>query len=784
MKVFIRYIRRNMLEKKGRLALLIFSIMLSCALMIVSLGLIDVIFDSFTAPLKKAACGKDICITSSTEEPFFKASDVNEKGIKDLEGELDMTGVIEDEDEMIYANLRGKEELNMDMIKGEFNSSKDKTCVISKRIADENSLEVGDYLEVIVAGSKERIKVSGIATTDGIFYNDNKNTFTVVVSYKYLDNLIGADGKYNMMTATFAKSAESKKERTDSLKEFNKANENVIASDIAYMDAGDTGMIQTVLYIMLGIVCVVCVLIIRGVFKLIITERIQTIGTFMSQGATKRKIQNMLLVESLLYALVSCVVGTLVGIGGIAILTRVLSPFAKYGIYNEVKINPVHILIGCVFAVILSLFSAWAPIRKVKKLQVKEVILNRVEVHEKTGILTRIITGIGIKLFKNKPTLFLSFNNIRSSKLLRNNMVLLAFSLAAVLSIVSASKSMTDVVVGAYNDMDYDYTITNIISSNAKDTTTDSIIKELKADKNVKNDSINPTYYGYGNLDEFELAVCGVNAQAFQKYIKNYIDFSKEPLKSDYEKFINSSDKEVVISTVGADKINKKVGDTVKISINEKTEEFKIAAIADFKLYNSGSMCLIDQSYIKEIFGIREASEITYDTVKANADTYKKYKKLAKNYGATLSSIEEDKQQNVENNAIVMKAFSVFAYIALGVAAIGIFNNITICFMQRKREFAVMTSVGMNKNMRRKLILAENTICALVSILVAVPLGKLFNQGIEVLLKSMGTPMDVYYDIRGILVYGLLVVGIVIVASLSALKKSKKMSVIAELKYE
>ena len=132
MKVFIRYIRRNMLEKKGRLALLIFSIMLSCALMIVSLGLIDVIFDSFTAPIKKAACGKDVCITSSTEEPFFKASDVNEKGIKDLEGELNMTGVIEDEDEMIYANLRGKEELNTDMIKGEFDSSKEGRCVISK----------------------------------------------------------------------------------------------------------------------------------------------------------------------------------------------------------------------------------------------------------------------------------------------------------------------------------------------------------------------------------------------------------------------------------------------------------------------------------------------------------------------------------------------------------------------------------------------------------------------------------------------------------------------------
>ena len=82
-----------------------------------------------------------------------------------------------------------------------------------------------------------------------------------------------------MMTAKFAESDLKKTERADRLKDFNKANKSVIASDIAYMDAGDTGMIQTVLYIMLGIVCVVCVLIIRGVFKLIITERMQTIFT-------------------------------------------------------------------------------------------------------------------------------------------------------------------------------------------------------------------------------------------------------------------------------------------------------------------------------------------------------------------------------------------------------------------------------------------------------------------------------------------------------------------------
>jgi Trk K+ transport system NAD-binding subunit len=98
----------------------------------------------------------------------------------------------------------------------------------------------------------------------------------------------------------------------------------------------------------------------------------------MSQGATKKKVQRMLLLEAFLYAVVGAIIGSVVGCGGLAILTRLISPYKKYGIYNEVHFNPVHIVIGCAFAVILSLYSAHAPIRKIKKLQVKEVILNRV----------------------------------------------------------------------------------------------------------------------------------------------------------------------------------------------------------------------------------------------------------------------------------------------------------------------------------------------------------------------------------------------------------------------
>ena len=784
MKVFIRYIRKNMLEKKGRLFLLIFSIMLSCALMIVSLGLIDVIIESERGPMEKAAAGKDIQIRSSSNEVFFRENDVNKEGIKNLEGELDMTAIVEDPEEMIYVGLRGKKSFKQEMIEGKFENSKDGDCVISKRIADEKKLKVGDKLEVVIQGEKTALKVKGITTTDGIYYNDEAGSFIAVVGYDYLNKLMKADNGYNVMSAAFAKKDLSKDERKDELKKFNDNNEKVIASDITGLGYGGDDLIQTILYVMLGIVCVVCILIIRGVFRLIIAERMQTIGTFMSQGATKSKIKRMLILEAFIYSVIGAIVGSGVGIGGLAIITRLASPHAKYGIYNPLKINPVHILIGCAFAVILSLYSAWKPIRKIKKLQVKEVILNRVELHERTGIIARFLTGIGTKIFRKNTTMFLAINNIRTSKLLRSNILLLTVSLAAILSIVSSSTSMTDVVTGAYDDMDYDYNIENIINSNAAKSTTDTIIDELKVDENVKPESISPMYGAFGSMDDEDLYVYGVNPAAYGKYLDSYVGFMSGSIKNDYKKFIDSKDRDVVISTAFANKLNKKKGDTVKITLNEKSFDFKIVAVADFKLYNSGFLCLINQDKIKDLYAVTEAGAITFEKTGYNSNMDGKFKKLAKKYGSTITTIDEDKQKNVENNAQMMMAFAAFAYIALGIAAIGIFNNITICFMQRKKEFAVMTSVGMNKSMRRNLILAENIICAIWSLIVAIPFAALFNTGIESLLKSMDTPMPVDFDYMAIPVYGGIVIAIVIVSSLSALKKSRNISVITELKYE
>ena len=226
---------------------------------------------------------------------------------------------------------------------------------------------------------------------------------------------MNANDGYTTILAEFEKDNLSDKQMRKELEKFNDNNTKVLASSLVNTDYGDTSQIQILLYIMLAIVCIISILIIRGVFKLIIAERMQTIGTFMSQGATKSKIKYLLILEAALYGCIGSVFGTGLGIGLLFIINRLISPNAKYGIYNPFHINPVHIVIGIIFATVLAIFSSSSAVRKIKKLQVKEVILNRVENHEKTGIITNLVTNFLCKIFKGNTTAFLAINNIKTS---------------------------------------------------------------------------------------------------------------------------------------------------------------------------------------------------------------------------------------------------------------------------------------------------------------------------------------------------------------------------------
>lgn len=373
-----------MTERKGRFILLLFSITVSTALFVFSLGAVDVILKGNEDTLKNAADGKEVGISSNTEDVFFSEKDFDAAGLTNFEGQLNAIGIINKDDEITYVYFAGKKDCSKYVQEGSMpEKSSEPVCAISDRTAKERGLKLGDTIEVAIGGENQVYKINAICAPSGSFYGDSKKEFTMVVPYDYMETIMNSGGRYNYMTAETSES--------DSVKaadNFNDTNERVKAISLTDLSSIKeiTRSAATTFYIMFAIVCIICCIIIHGAFKLIINERMTVIGTFMSQGATRKKIEHILLCESFLYSVFGAIFGVVLGTAILYVIARETSPLKEYGIYMSFSIDPKLIIIGIIFAVLMSVISAFLPARSVRKLPVKDVILDRMEVKQKKKI--------------------------------------------------------------------------------------------------------------------------------------------------------------------------------------------------------------------------------------------------------------------------------------------------------------------------------------------------------------------------------------------------------------
>ncbi len=826
MKVFLKYIFKNMTEKKGRFILLLFSITVSTALFVFSLGAVDVILKGNEDTLKNAADGKEVGISSNTEDIFFSEKDFDAAGFTNFEGQLNAIGIINKDDEITYVYFSGKKDCNKYVQEGSMpEKSSEPVCAISERTAKEHDLKLGSTIEVAIGGEKQAYKINAICVPNGSFYGDSKKEFTMVVPYDYMETIMNSGGRYNYMTAETSES--------DSVKaadNFNDANERVKAMSLTDLSSQKEITQSTVstFYIMFAIVCIICCIIIHGAFKLIINERMTVIGTFMSQGATRKKIEHILLCESFLYSVFGAIFGVALGAAILYIIARETSPLKEYGIYMSFSLDPKLIIIGIIFAVLMSVVSALLPARSVRKLPVKDVILNRMEDKPQKGSLCfilgialllfaivgavinedwitdlsmfftitafigmimllpkflKILSGIFAIIFRNNTSLFLAFNNVKASKLLRGNITLLVISFSAVLLIASVGKTMADAVVAAYEKMNYDYEINNIIDNNSDTSTTDIVIDKLNSMECIDKEFIVPIYDVMGLVDDKNVFITGADPLKYTK-LNEYLELSSDKYYKYFEELAASEDNSVIITDYIAESTGKGIGDSIEVNVDNKKLSLKIIGKYDGKLWNNGRSLFVNPETIKKELNIKEATSIAFNIVGEPDTVENEFKGVLSDFGATYLSNEDKVKAEKAKNQQLVTLLGIFVIIALIVASIGIFNNITISFQQRRKEFAVMSSVGMNANKRKGLVLAENMYCVVISIALSIPFTILVNKLMSKVLIVLHVPLSLIFDWSSVPIYSVLLATVIFIASLSTMKKSKKINVVQELKYE
>ncbi|MCB2293679.1 ABC transporter permease [Clostridium algoriphilum] len=831
MRIFFKYIAKCMLEKKARFCLLILAIAMSTGLLVTVSGTVKIAISSFEKPMTELFEGKEIIITSKGSEPFFKTKDIKEKGIKNISGEIDLSATTNG-DEINNVTIRGKEDKNINkdnLIEGDLSTFTGAKCIISQRTSEEKKLKINDELELFIAGESKKYKVAVISANEATFYNDKKTTYQIIVPYKYISKQYKVEGKYNYVTAN--KSLDGLKE---SVKKFNDNNTQFAAKEL--FDAASIekqiGSFTKVLYAMLVIVLFMSAIIIYGSFKLTITERLPVIGTFLSQGATNWTVEKILLLESIGYGIIGAIFGNIFGYGGLYLINYFISPLKDYGIIEKFSVNPLYFVIGAIFAIVFSCISAIVPIIKIRKLEVKEVILNNVNISMRIGwvkfiigttilvatifvnsidapwvnslssifILVSIIglvlmypkvidvvTNLLYKLFRGRSKVIIfSLNNLRTSKVLMGNITLIVISMLSIFMITSIGTSMKNIVTGAYQQMDFDVSVTGIkgVPGIQGVSVTDKLISKIKENKNVNKDSIQVFKFAMGSANKDTMIFLeGVDSKKYQKF-NGYLELDSDKYSEMYKKFDKSTDSEIIITDKIKRALNVNVGDKITIEVNDIKKNLKIIGTMDGKVYNNGTFILMKNDVMKKEFNVIEANQIAFKTTKSTENVKKELKTVVKDFGATATTRDEFQKQNLDQNQMIVNVLSIFSYLAIFIAALGVLNNITIGFLQRKGELAILNSVGMSDGARNGMLLWESVFSVVWSVVIAVPYSYL---GLSLLTKTMTAmemPMRIVLDIKSVPMYAVAALVLIVLGSLPIMLRSNKLSIINELKYE
>lgn len=126
----------------------------------------------------------------------------------------------------------------------------------------------------------------------------------------------------------------------------------------------------------------------------------------------------------------------------------------------------------------------------------------------------------------------------------------------------------------------------------------------------------------------------------------------------------------------------------------------------------------------------------------ASKDKVKPVKRTIESFGFPTTSIE-DKISQIDKIFLIAKIIlGGFGMIALLVASIGIFNTMTISFLERTHEIGVMKAIGANNNDVKRMFIAESAVIGLLGgilgVIVAYIGGILTNILVNFLARTFG----------------------------------------------
>ena len=566
----------------------------------------------------------------------------------------------------------------------------------------------------------------------------------------------------------------------------------------------------------MGMVLVSSVFVIRNGFAISITERLKQYGMLSSIGATKKQIKKSVYFEGFILGFIGIPLGILSGIFAIYILVNVVNYILKDYVSRGTLLTYGMSWSAIVISIIVSVVTIWLSCRRSAKKASKITPIEAIRSSEDVKLKAKKIKcpKIITKIFKTGGEI--AYKNLkRSKKKYRTTVISIIVSVVIFIAISSFIQYGFKMSSAYYTEKNYNYVVYTYTTASPEDT--EEFAKEQEKSLKMLTDisnlpdvgdvSINKTNTFEMNMDEkhkAELTEYGKDIKARysesnsnQEQIdnvniislsKNAYDAYLKKIGGDYETYKDGAI--LIDNNINLDEKGKKIqgsmytwkkGDTVTGKINDKEYNIKIVAKTEERpngvenLYNTNAYFIVSEDFINKTGYISAtlcAQSNDADKLDAEVEQYKKDNNLI---DSNLNSFNLEESVRAEN-AIVL-VVSIFLYGFIGVITLigitNIFNTITTNMNLRKKEFAMLKSIGMTKKEFNRMIRLESIFYGVKSLVIGIPIGLVLSYGMyNVFRNSMEMEYVLPYKAIAVaVIFVAVVIGIIMKYSMSKINK-------------
>lgn len=581
-------------------------------------------------------------------------------------------------------------------------------------------------------------------------------------------------------------------------------NESILKWTGGSMNVAYMRVLNGVIEVLIFIIGVGSVALIYNTFAISLREKTSHLGILSSTGATNKQLRRSMWCESFIVGITGIPLGIIAGIGGTAVTLHFIGPWIGEYVNGEEEVLKLYISPAVILSTILVVFviiclSVWVPVRRTRKITPMDAIRQTKDIKIRPQVVKS--PGIILKLFGTEGMLA-DKNYRRDRKKYRATVFSLTIS---IILFVSASLLSSYLIhTGYFVAAVPKYEIECNYYSDLAESDSKKIEKIVKDTEKIQDYKMYEEQYAVfrDGSEEKEIKLICIPDEEFEAYVKSD---SKEPVYYDKCMVYDANLEKYVEERVLGGKDNLTINVQKYTSVyDEKNDEWKeegsdILPITTRKSmddlpdyinsYDSTVYIIIPESR-REEYQFKEDKFSSFSkTIKIKASEHNQvYKELEeKREKENLADYVRiyDWAQSYERQRGMVMSVEVLTYgfivlISL-IAAANVFNTISTNVMVRKREFAVLQSMGMSQKMLRKMMNYECIIYGLRSIVYGVTGSLLISLLLYVKIQR-GVDIDFINPWLPLLTAMIWVMIVVFCTMLYSIQKVKKQNIIEELR--